>query len=281
MKRKISVGCTLITDPELLFLDEMSAGVDIVAQRLLWRLVVQRPVGQTIVSTTHSMLEADSTCDRLGILVSGKLRCLGDTARLKQVYGAGHHLELTLKVSEGELLGIPPPAAGAVAGDDDPARLTTVGGIGIEEDIKDPARLTTVGGLGMVPPPSISSAAVPPRRASSIGQRRSVHEADVTPIADATLDSLESAGVRINKIVLLEGAAMSPTRVRLVFGLGHDDLEQDPASQDDDQSEQLAQIFRWCVKDPLGNIEDYGIGEPTMEQVFLRFATEQEEGEED
>ena len=59
MKRKLSVACTLITDPELLFLDEMCAGVDIVAQRTLWRLLVTRPPGQTIISTTHSMLEAD------------------------------------------------------------------------------------------------------------------------------------------------------------------------------------------------------------------------------
>ena len=81
MRRKLSVACTLITDPKLLFLDEMSAGVDIVAQRTLWRLLVNRPKDQTIVSTTHSMLEADSTCDRIGILVSGKLRCLGDAAR--------------------------------------------------------------------------------------------------------------------------------------------------------------------------------------------------------
>ena len=85
MKRKLSMGCALITDPELLYLDELSAGVDIVAQRTLWRLLTHRPVGQTIVSTTHSMLEADSTCDRLGVLVAGRLKALGDTNRLKDV----------------------------------------------------------------------------------------------------------------------------------------------------------------------------------------------------
>ena len=120
MKRKLSVACTLITDPQLLFLDEMSAGVDIVAQRTLWRLLVQRPRGQTIVSTTHSMLEADSTCDRIGILVSGKLRCLGDSARLKRMYGAGHHLELT--VDSSKLVQPDQPSGVPVFGQEDPVK---------------------------------------------------------------------------------------------------------------------------------------------------------------
>ena len=55
MKRKLSVACTLITDPELLFLDEMCAGVDIVAQRTLWRLLVARPPGQTGTRRSRSL----------------------------------------------------------------------------------------------------------------------------------------------------------------------------------------------------------------------------------
>ena len=80
MKRKLSVAITLITDPTLVFLDEMSAGVDIVAQQALWNKIIHRPQAQTIITTTHSMMEADAVSDRLGILVQGKLKCLGTTS---------------------------------------------------------------------------------------------------------------------------------------------------------------------------------------------------------
>lgn len=72
MKRKLSVAMTLVTDPDVCYLDEMSAGVDIIAQRNLWDKLVNRPAGQTIITTTHSMMEADATCDRVGILVGGR-----------------------------------------------------------------------------------------------------------------------------------------------------------------------------------------------------------------
>ncbi|CAD7944790.1 unnamed protein product [Amoebophrya sp. A120] len=98
MKRKLSVALTLITDPHVVFLDEMSAGVDIVAQRSLWNKLINRPRGQTVITTTHSMMEADATCDRVGILVAGRLQCLGETLHIKNQYGNGYHLELNLNL---------------------------------------------------------------------------------------------------------------------------------------------------------------------------------------
>ncbi|CAD7966528.1 unnamed protein product [Amoebophrya sp. A120] len=101
MKRKLSVAMTMITDPSIVFLDEMSAGVDIVAQRSLWDKLINRPKNQTIISTTHSMMEADATSERIGILVGGRLKCLGSTSRIKSLYGDGYHLELILDLSGG------------------------------------------------------------------------------------------------------------------------------------------------------------------------------------
>ncbi|CAD7959169.1 unnamed protein product [Amoebophrya sp. A120] len=101
MKRKLSVALTLITEPKLVFLDEMSAGVDIVAQQSLWRKLINRPKGQTIITTTHSMMEADATSDRIGILVGGKLKCLGSTHRIKSQYGNGYQLELLVRWKKG------------------------------------------------------------------------------------------------------------------------------------------------------------------------------------
>eukprot|EP00392_Amoebophrya_sp_AT5.2_P007831 g7850.t1 len=98
MKRKLSVALTMITDPSIVFLDEMSAGVDIVAQRSLWNKLIYRPVGQTIISTTHSMMEAEATSDRIGILVGGRLKAVGTTHRIKSRYGSGYHLELIVNL---------------------------------------------------------------------------------------------------------------------------------------------------------------------------------------
>eukprot|EP00392_Amoebophrya_sp_AT5.2_P015334 g15536.t1 len=98
MKRKLSVALTMITDPSIVFLDEMSAGVDIVAQRSLWNKLIYRPKGQTIISTTHSMMEAEATADRIGILVGGRLKALGTTHHIKARYGSGYHLELIVNL---------------------------------------------------------------------------------------------------------------------------------------------------------------------------------------
>ena len=55
-------------------------------------------IGKSLIHLCLS--QADSTCDRLGILVGGKLKALGDASRLKRVYGAGHHLEITINLEK-------------------------------------------------------------------------------------------------------------------------------------------------------------------------------------
>ncbi|CAD7959173.1 unnamed protein product [Amoebophrya sp. A120] len=104
MKRRLSLAVSLVTDPALVFLDEMSAGVDVVAQKALWNKLINRPRGQTVVTTTHSMAEADAVSDRIGILVSGQLKCLGPSYKIKSKYGNGFHLELILNLSKHRLL---------------------------------------------------------------------------------------------------------------------------------------------------------------------------------
>merc|ERR1712196_763323 len=88
MKRKLCGACALIGDPQIVLLDEPSAGLDPVSQRNLWNLIKATMAGRAVVLTTHSMVEADFLCDRIGIMVQGQLRCLGTSDHLKQRYGA-------------------------------------------------------------------------------------------------------------------------------------------------------------------------------------------------
>lgn len=106
-KRKLSVAIAMIGDPPIVILDEPSTGMDPIAKRFMWdvisRLSTRR--GRTaVILTTHSMNEAQALCTRMGIMVGGRLRCIGSPQHLKTRFG--NHLELEVKpteVSSGEV----------------------------------------------------------------------------------------------------------------------------------------------------------------------------------
>ncbi|XP_010554823.1 PREDICTED: ABC transporter A family member 1 [Tarenaya hassleriana] len=100
-KRKLSVAIAMIGDPPIVILDEPSTGMDPVAKRFMWdvisRLSTRR--GKTaVILTTHSMNEAQALCTRIGIMVGGRLRCIGSPQHLKTRFG--NHLELEVKPNE-------------------------------------------------------------------------------------------------------------------------------------------------------------------------------------
>ncbi|KAH6832483.1 ATP-binding cassette A1 [Perilla frutescens var. hirtella] len=100
-KRKLSVAIAMIGDPPVVILDEPSTGMDPIAKRFMWevlsRLSTRR--GKTaLILTTHSMNEAQALCTRIGIMVGGKLRCIGSPQHLKNRFG--NHLELEVKPTE-------------------------------------------------------------------------------------------------------------------------------------------------------------------------------------
>jgi len=101
MKRKLSLAQALIGSSAVLFLDEPSAAVDAGAKRLLWKVIKLRRRSQTVVITTHSMEEAEAVCDRIGIQVKGRLRCLGSPDHLKAKHGSGYRLEVILEAPGG------------------------------------------------------------------------------------------------------------------------------------------------------------------------------------
>ncbi|THV35784.1 ABC transporter ATP-binding protein [Glycomyces buryatensis] len=82
-KQRLSIACSLVGDPELVFLDEPTAALDPQARRNLWDLIRRiNDEGRTVVLTTHYMEEAEALCDRVAIMDAGKIRTIGTPAEL-------------------------------------------------------------------------------------------------------------------------------------------------------------------------------------------------------
>jgi len=195
MKRKLSLAQALIGSSSVLFLDEPSAAVDAGAKRLLWKVIKLRRSSQTVVITTHSMEEAEAVCDRIGIQVKGRLRCLGSPDHLKAKHGSGYQLEIILKPTGGQSASF--CEATATAGE---RKITEF----VHSELSSEGRLLEAHGL------------------------RFLYQ----------LPSLGRGGLTLGDVFTKLQAA------RTALG-----------------------------------IEDYSIGRASLEQVFLKFAQEQEEGE--
>lgn len=93
-KQRLALACALVGDPELLFLDEPTTGLDPQARRQLWELIDQfRATGRTTLLTTHYMDEAERLCDRVAIMDHGKIIALGPPRELIASLGAEHVVE--------------------------------------------------------------------------------------------------------------------------------------------------------------------------------------------
>jgi ABC-2 type transport system ATP-binding protein len=97
-KQRLSLACALVGDPELLFLDEPTTGLDPQARLKIWEIVDDfRRAGGTVLLTTHYMDEAAHLCEKLVILDHGKVIAAGTPAELVASLGAEQILELTLQ----------------------------------------------------------------------------------------------------------------------------------------------------------------------------------------
>ncbi|XP_048586908.1 ATP-binding cassette sub-family A member 2 isoform X2 [Nematostella vectensis] len=97
MKRKLSVAMAFVAGSRTVILDEPTAGVDPYARRAIWDLLIKYKKGRTILLSTHFMEEADILGDRIAIISSGKLRCVGSPLYLKRRFGEGYNLTLVKK----------------------------------------------------------------------------------------------------------------------------------------------------------------------------------------
>eukprot|EP00924_Labyrinthula_sp_SR-Ha-C_P011713 maker-scaffold_17-snap-gene-6.71-mRNA-1 protein AED:0.02 eAED:0.02 QI:0/0.33/0.25/1/0.66/0.5/4/146/1967 len=101
-KRKLSVAIAMIGSPSVMLLDEPSTGMDVASRRFMWDVIENMVAGKydgkktSVILTTHSMEECEALCSRVGIMVGGRLRCLGGIQHLKSKFGNGFTIETRL-----------------------------------------------------------------------------------------------------------------------------------------------------------------------------------------
>ena len=101
-KQRLALACALVGDPQLLFLDEPTTGLDPQARRQLWELIERfRATGRTTLLTTHYMEEAERLCDRVAIMDHGKVIALGTPRELIASLGAEHLVEFSVEDRRG------------------------------------------------------------------------------------------------------------------------------------------------------------------------------------
>ncbi|XP_014644682.1 PREDICTED: ATP-binding cassette sub-family A member 6 [Ceratotherium simum simum] len=93
-KRKLTFGIAILGDPQVLLLDEPTAGLDPFSRHRVWSFLKERKADRVILLTTNFMDEADILADRKVILSNGRLKCAGSSVFLKRRWGLGYHLSL-------------------------------------------------------------------------------------------------------------------------------------------------------------------------------------------
>jgi len=114
-RQRLAIACALVGDPEFLFLDEPTTGLDPRARQQIWELIERfQHAGRTILLTTHYMEEAERLCDRVAIIDRGKVIALGTPRELIDSIGISHVVEF---------------AAGGQMGSPDLVALGGLGGV--------------------------------------------------------------------------------------------------------------------------------------------------------
>lgn len=88
MQRRLSIAMALISEPEILFLDEPTLGLDVLARRELWGIIRSLHGDVTVILTTHYMEEAEELSDRIAVMQNGKLKDVGTAQELIEKTGA-------------------------------------------------------------------------------------------------------------------------------------------------------------------------------------------------
>ena len=103
LKRRLSIAMALMSDPEILFLDEPTLGLDPHARKSVWNYIERLKKEKTILLTTHYLEEADSLADHIAIMNEGKIIESGTSFELKQRYSGGQILRITGENISGEI----------------------------------------------------------------------------------------------------------------------------------------------------------------------------------
>lgn len=97
--RRLSIAMAIVTDPELIFLDEPTLGLDAIARRELWKHIAGIKGKKTIILTTHYLEEAEALCDRIAIMVGGRIAALGTADEIKRLAGKDDFEEAFIKIA--------------------------------------------------------------------------------------------------------------------------------------------------------------------------------------
>ena len=103
-QRRLSIAMALISEPQILFLDEPTLGLDVLARSDLWDSIRALKGEITIVLTTHYMEEAEALSDRIGIMKGGKLLMVGTAEELKRAAGKDKFEEAFVAIVKGETI---------------------------------------------------------------------------------------------------------------------------------------------------------------------------------
>jgi len=278
MKRKLSVACATIGDPQIVFLDEPSTGMDPVARRALWKVISNMVLSNdredssrktSVILTTHSMEECEALCPRLGIMAAGNLRCLGSAQHLKSKFGKGFQIELTISEvqrSDRDFMELLPKL-----GSDKYSNA-----IDIEEGVDSDNLYLNL--------PDAKSALDSIAGNNSFSSKLTSDD----PVGYTILRSAESeAGVSLSEL-----AAFCVKELRIealckffeekypgsILRERQDTKLRFEVSSDDTKISELFRTFR-DEKDVLW-LSDYGISQTSLEQVFIMHASEAEKAKE-
>ncbi len=100
-QRKVSIAIALINDPKILFLDEPTLGLDVIARKELWNIIEKLKGQITIILTTHYLEEAESLSDRIGIMSKGNLIDVGTTEELIKKTNTNNFEDAFVKIVTG------------------------------------------------------------------------------------------------------------------------------------------------------------------------------------
>ena len=102
-QRRLSIAMALISDPEILFLDEPTLGLDVIARRELWKIIKRLKGHKTIILTTHYMEEAEALADSIAIMKAGRITASGSAQELIEKAGTESFEDAFIKLVGGEL----------------------------------------------------------------------------------------------------------------------------------------------------------------------------------
>lgn len=99
MQRRLSIAMALVSDPKILFLDEPTLGLDVLARRDLWTVIRELKGRVTVILTTHYLEEAEALSDRIGIMSCGKLNATGTAEELMRLAGTDQFEDAFIKLA--------------------------------------------------------------------------------------------------------------------------------------------------------------------------------------